>query len=312
MTETENNTAATETQEEVVFQSKASNYRVVMEPQRRRQIGETNESEIVGGRALQFYDGVFKTSDPEEIDFLRNYASNGVFYFEVGSDNDRPDDAAGLLTEIIKKSQEGDFDRIAEILVAERHGTSRAAVITACEAALIAYEQRLPDRPATPLHEVQRVRVGPTAGETPGVSPDPVEGTPMVEPSSQAVPPGPPAAPDPGETSVPVDQVPAEAASSSPDGGEVAEEPSVTMPSAEGPQVNGGDAGVLPQGDASVTPDAEPVGSGDQEIPADTAGDHPAAGGDGAEPGAPAAPPEAELESAAEAEVEGQQPASNE
>lgn len=290
MTETENNTAA-ETREEVAFHSKASNYRVIMEPQRRRQIGETNESEIVGGKAIQFYDGVYRTSDPEEIDFLRNYASNGVFYFEVGSDNDRPDDAAGLLTEIIKKSQEGDFDRIAEILVAERHGTSRAAVITACEAALIAYEHALPDKPATPLHEAQRVRVGPTAGETPGVSPDPVEGTPLVEPSSQTAPPGPPAIPQ-EEPAVPVGQVPAQAPASGDTASEVAEEPSVTMPSAEGPQVGGGDAGNLPQGDASVTPDAEPVGSSDQEIPADTAGDHPAAGGDGAEPGAPVAPPE--------------------
>lgn len=305
MTETENTTAAETQQQEVVFQSKASNYRLVMVPQRRRQIGESNESEIVGGKAIQFYDGVYKTSDPEEIDFLRNYASNGTFYFEVGSDNDHPDDAAGLLKEVIQKSAEGDFDRIAEILVAERHNLSRPAVITACEAALIAYEQALPDKPATPLHEVQRVRVGPTAGETPGVSPDPVEGTPLVDSSTLTPPPGAPAIPT-EETSVPVGQVPAETASADPQAGEAAETPSSTMPSAEGPQV-GGDGSL--QGDASVTPTAEPVGSPtSEEVPADTPGDHPAAGGDGAEPGAPAAPPQGETPSASETEGQGQTP----
>jgi hypothetical protein len=300
--------AAPETpQEEVVFQSEASNYRIVMEPMRRKQIGEGSEVEVVGGRAIQFYDGVHKTTDPEEIAFLRESDSNGQYFWEIGTDADRPTDASGLIKEIIHKGREGDYDRIAEILVAERSGTSRPDVLAACAAVLEDAKQELPPKPEVPLHELQRVRMGPTAGVTPGVSPDPVPGTPEVDPSTLQPPVGAaPAVPEEAPA-VPPAQVPAiePSATATPE----PETPSATMPSAQGPLAGGepplvGDVTEAPEVPASepetapaATPEqeGEPTpasGEGADTSPAtDTSPTSPSPTGEaGGAPGAPAAP----------------------
>ena len=231
----------------VTFHSEASNYRVVMVPQRRRQIGESNESEIVGGRDIQFYDGVYVARTQEEIDWLRDYKSNGEYYWEVGSAEDRPGNSADLQAEIMRRALDGDFGFIADVLVAERAAQSRPEVLSACTAALSAAGEQAPPPPATPLHEQQRVRVGPTAGITPGVSPDPVPGSPQVDPSTLTAPPGQPASPE-GVAAVPVGQVPA--AGETPDG------VSDTMPNATGPLAAGQPEIV---GDATVISDVPPV-----------------------------------------------------
>lgn len=183
----------------VTFHSEASNYRVVIKPARRRQIGESNESEIIPGKDIQFYDGVFVAHTQEEIDFLRGYGSYGEYYWEVGSAEDRPENSAATQKLIIEKAMAGDLDSVADILVAERSALSRPEVIAACEAALSAGGGELPAKPDTPLHELQRVRMGPAAGTTPGVSPDPVPETPLVDPSTLTPPPvgSEPAAPAP-------------------------------------------------------------------------------------------------------------------
>lgn len=267
----------------VTFHAEASNYRVVVEPQRNQRVGETNQTEVVGGKDIQFYDGVFVATTQEEIDFLRDYESNGTYYWEVGSPEDKPDDSAGLQRLIIEKALAGDQDAIADILVAERTSQSRPAVIAACEGALNSMGGELPQKPDTPLHELQRVRMGPTAGITPGVSPDPVPGTPAVNPSTLGVPDAPLASPEPGATSVPMGQVPATEAPATDAPADTAEVPSSTVPDARGPLV-GGQPGQL--GDATVSSDLPPVG---EVEPTDTPADHPAADGDGGAPGAPAA-----------------------
>lgn len=198
--------AATETDNftPVIFHSGSSNLTVVREVSRRRPIGEGNEFDVTPGRRYEFVDGTYVARTQDDADWLRNYESFGQLYYEPESDSaPRAADSSGLQVEIIKAALGGDRDTISDILVAERSGESRPAVLTACEAALIQMGGGdLPAKPDTPLHEVQRVRVGPTAGVTPGVSPDPVAGSPTVDPSTlqpqdvapQTAPPAQPAA----------------------------------------------------------------------------------------------------------------------
>lgn len=294
------NDTITRAAEEVTFHSEASNYRIVQDRMRRRQIGESGEVEVVGGKTIQFYDGVYTTSDPEEIKYLRESDSNGRFFWELNSEADRPTDASGLIKEIIKKGSKGDYGRVAEILVAERTATSHPDVLAACTAVLEAAEEELPARPQTPLHEIQRVRVGPTAPPTPGVPPDLQPGEAVIDPSSQTPPPGAPAAPAEGETSVPVAQVPAAevTGTGAAEGGVTPEAASTTFPNAQGPLVGGEQP---PEGsEATVTSALPPVGGeaetspGEGEASAEGAPDDHPPTGDGGAPGAPAAPPEGE------------------
>jgi hypothetical protein len=78
------------------------------------------------------------------------------------------------------------------------------------------------------------VRTGPTAGVTPGVSPDPQAGEAQVDPSTLQSAPGAPVGPT-EESAVPVGQAPASEVA---ERGEGPEEPSVTMPNAKGPLVS--------------------------------------------------------------------------
>ncbi len=216
-------------EEGVVFQSEASNYRVVREPQRRVQIAETNEFEVRPGKTFEFYDGVLRVTDPDDIEWLRNYESYGQYFWEIGSEEDRSVSAAELQKEIMECALAGNFDRVADILVAERTAESRPGIIAACVAALEAGDEEPPTLPDTPLHEQQRVRIGPTAGITPGVSPDPVVGSPQVDPSTLEEVPGTAGAPALEGSAVPPGQAPAQ--------NETPEGVSDTMPSAEGPLV---------------------------------------------------------------------------
>lgn len=200
--------------EQVTFSSKASNLRIVRDPARRKQLGESGEYEVIPGKSYQFYDGVLGPGGltPDDIDWLRGYQSYGKLYFEPET---APvvENSAGLQRVIMEKALAGDFGAIADILVAERTALSRPEVIAACEAAINAGGGELPAKPETPLHELQRVRVGPTAGVTPGVSPDPVPGTPLVDPSTLQVPvdsePAAPVNPPPAGETIPVSEIPA-------------------------------------------------------------------------------------------------------
>lgn len=259
----------------VIFHSEASNYRLVRDPMRRRQLGEANEFEVVPGTTYEFVDGVLRVTDSDDIEWLRNSDSYGRFFWEIGGDGDRTQNSADLQKLIMQKALSGDFDGIADILVAERSALSRPEVIASCTAALEAADQGLPAPPATPLHEQQRVRMGPAAGITPGVSPDPVVGSPQVDPSTlEPVPGGDAAAP--GAPAVPPGQDPAV--------GETPDGTSDTMPNAQGPQ-----AGEQPPYGTPEAPPAPPAPGAEEDAPeADGEGETPEA--ELGQPGAPAVP----------------------
>jgi hypothetical protein len=197
----------------VIFRSGASNYSVTREVSRRRQLGERDEFEITPGRRYEFVDGVYVAKTADDAEWLRNYESFGTYYWEPESDNaPRAADSAGLQALIMKAALAGDRDTISDVLVAERSAESRPAVISACETALGEMGQQSPARPPAPLHEVERLRVGPAAGVTPGESPDPV--TQTVDPTTGE----PVSAASVGEEpALPAGQAPAEGSQTVPD-----------------------------------------------------------------------------------------------
>lgn len=209
----DSNETTTAAPEGVLFTSTADNYRVVKSPARRKPLGESGEYEVVKGKSFQFFDGELRVTDPDDIAWLREYPSYGMYYFEPEI-APVPESSAGIQRVIMEKALAGDFDSIADILVAERTALSRPDVLASCEAAINAGGKELPAKPDVPLHEQQRVRMGPAAGITPGVSPDPVPGTPMVDPSTLQ-PADSVAAPEPitpARETVPVSETPREEA----------------------------------------------------------------------------------------------------
>jgi hypothetical protein len=203
----------------VTFHSEASNLRVVKKNARRRPIGEAGDFENVPGEDFQFIDGTLTVTDQADIDWLRNYESFGNLYYEPGATPPGVESSVALQTVIMEKALAGAFDEIASILVAERSALSRPDVIASCEAAINAGGAQLPAVPDVPLHELHRVRMGPTAGETPGVSPAPVPGTPMVDPSTLETPgaAAAPAPPVPAADTVPSSGAAGEQATAVPD-----------------------------------------------------------------------------------------------
>lgn len=232
----------------VTFYSTSGNYRVVQKPARRRPIGEGGDFEIVPGKDFQFYDGKLVVTDAQDIDWLREYVSFGTYYFEEVP----VESSADILAEIMGQALEGDFTSIADTLVAERTALSRPEVIAACEAAINKSGGQLPARPDTPLHELDRLRVGPAAGVTPGVSPDPVPGTPLVDPATLEAPLGSPAAPSTPPEAPVVPDAGAEVAEPPPQPPAPAPVPAPEPPESTGPDpVPGSPAGGAPGQPAS-------------------------------------------------------------
>ena len=79
--------------EEVIFHSKYGNLKLTMKPPTREGVGI--HSRIVPGRLIQFEDGIYKTSDPEEIQFIRKHRWFGKFIWEQ-SQISQQDIMAGL------------------------------------------------------------------------------------------------------------------------------------------------------------------------------------------------------------------------
>ena len=68
-------------QQPVQFISKYTELRIVLEPRYRRIVG--NHSELSGGKAVQFREGRFSTSDEEVLSALRAKGSYGIDFAEV-------------------------------------------------------------------------------------------------------------------------------------------------------------------------------------------------------------------------------------
>ncbi len=124
--------------EPVTFVSTANELRLVKKPQRRRQVGETGDFEIVPGEDVKFLHGRFVTSDPQLVEWLEKHTSNGIYFHQMGfgAAGQVSDDTPQLVAEILELSLDGNVDRLADILLAERQTMSRPTVMKACEAAI--------------------------------------------------------------------------------------------------------------------------------------------------------------------------------
>lgn len=117
------------TARQATFASRYRNHRLVVEPtdyewKGNRIVGETK------GHTIEFEDGLYRTSDPEEIAFLEAKSADGVVY---RLDEQSPDPSS-VLVELVTASVE----RAQEILDLERDGWNREPVVQAAEAKLSA------------------------------------------------------------------------------------------------------------------------------------------------------------------------------
>lgn len=127
----------------VIFLSTCNELRLVKSPQRRKQIGDTGQSEVIGGEDVKFREGRFEARDAEIIAWLQAHDSNGIYFHEMGfgADGKVSDDTPQLMAEIVELAFDGNVDRLADILLAERQTMSRPTVMKACEAAITRIEE---------------------------------------------------------------------------------------------------------------------------------------------------------------------------
>lgn len=120
------------------YVSTAKELRLVVKPERRRQLGDTNDFVKIDGKVITFREGSYETDDPTEIEWLDNHPSNGTLFHKLGMgvDGNTSDNSANLIRDIVALAMRGDFQKIADILVAERASYKRPDVLTACETAL--------------------------------------------------------------------------------------------------------------------------------------------------------------------------------
>lgn len=183
------------------FLSPTNNLRLVEKAARRKPLGEHGDFENIPGVTHEFTEGRLVVSDPETIEWLRDHEALGQLFYEVGNEPDRPGESTAKIHQaIIDHAFNGEFDKIADILVQERTTLSRPDVIAACEAALNKGGEDEPPLPETPEHEIERVRLGPASGPQAGqedlVPTTTEEGTPAAEPAPEETPAEPEPAPE--------------------------------------------------------------------------------------------------------------------
>lgn len=89
----------TEKSSEVVYIAKYHELKLVMNPAYIKEVG--GRVITVAGRSIQFHEGVYRTSDPEEIEFLDTHKNNGNVYRKV----DRNDLKSGKSMEQVYKEK---------------------------------------------------------------------------------------------------------------------------------------------------------------------------------------------------------------
>lgn len=126
---------ATRTEEYI---STCTELRLIMQPIRKKQIGEGTDFTFTGGARVEFRDGRFVTSDPAEIAWLDNHPSCGTLFHKVGygADGNTADNSAQLIADVVDLAFAGEYQKIADILVAERGSYRRPDVLSACETVL--------------------------------------------------------------------------------------------------------------------------------------------------------------------------------
>lgn len=126
---------ATRTEEYI---STCNELRLIMAPIRKQQIGEGTDFTFTPGSRIEFRDGRYVTSDPAEIAWLDSHASYGTLFNKVGygAEGKTADNSAQLIADVVDLAFSGEYQKIAEILVAERGSYRRPDVISACESVL--------------------------------------------------------------------------------------------------------------------------------------------------------------------------------
>jgi hypothetical protein len=110
---------------EVLFASRSPEHRLVMEPGDYIWKGPRIQGEAKG-KTIEFHQGVFRTSDPAEIEFLREKLVSEPMIYEIPQEVPDP---SSLLVELVDASE----DRVRQILEAELDGWERPQIIEVCE-----------------------------------------------------------------------------------------------------------------------------------------------------------------------------------
>jgi hypothetical protein len=120
------------------YLSSCNNLRLRREPIRKKQLGEGTDFTTTDGDGVEFINGRLIASDPGLIEWLDNHPSNGTLFHKVGfgADGNTADNSAQLISEVVKLAFQGEYQRIADIMIAERNTYKRPDVIAACETVL--------------------------------------------------------------------------------------------------------------------------------------------------------------------------------
>lgn len=142
--------AATKTKPST-FRSKGAHFQIVMRPPLTRYENGMLITDDAGkildfGTPFRSTDGPrgqYTTSDPDEIEFLRNAASFGVEFWELGNEPDALHPTmAELAPQVAAATAELDVDALRALLEAEEASHKRPDVVTMIESAIEALESR--------------------------------------------------------------------------------------------------------------------------------------------------------------------------
>lgn len=117
-----------------LFYSKTSNLKLTIEPAQQQYLPNGNVTTTSSGKRIEFQGGVFRTEDPDEIEFLREaagYNSRALGgFFEKGNEPDMPRPTPEEIDEIVYPAvAAGTPEPIEELLEAENEGHKRPAVL---------------------------------------------------------------------------------------------------------------------------------------------------------------------------------------
>lgn len=116
-------------------------------PIRKIQLGEGNDFTVSQGDGVKFVDGRYVARNQDEVDWLDSHESAGILFHKVGfgADGQTADNSAELISDVIALAFRGDYQKISDILIAERNGHRRPDVIAACERTLNELTTPAPD-----------------------------------------------------------------------------------------------------------------------------------------------------------------------
>lgn len=137
--ETQENGGATkpvETPKEAVYIAKYHELKLVMNPAYIKEVA--GRVITVAGRSIQFHEGIYRTSDPEEIEFLDNHKNFGNVYRKV----DRNDLKSGKPMEQVYKEK---FQTLED---REKAIAAREEALKKKEMSLKGFEEGAPKQPA--------------------------------------------------------------------------------------------------------------------------------------------------------------------